>query len=109
MRAYELKRGWAKNIAGGGLKALAAAAFGSAAEEGGKVTASFGAISKLTAWTDGKSLFVDTEMNPGVADDVARSTITAFNGFLEQATGFDAKQRAKRAQQSAKAGEPGKA
>ena len=103
MRAYELKRGWAKTITGENLKALAATAFGSATEEGGKVFASFGAISKLTAWTDGKSLFVDTEMNAGVADDVARTTIIAFNGFLEQATGYSAKERGKRAQQSAKA------
>ncbi len=100
MRAYELKRGWAKNLAGGGLKALAAAAFGSATEEGGKVVASFGAISRLTAWTDGKSLFVDTVMDAGVADDVARSTITAYNAFLEQATGLNTKERKKRAKKS---------
>ncbi len=105
MRAYELRRGWAKKLAGGSLKEVAASALGSATEEGGKVVASFGACTRLTAWTDGKSLFVDTEMKTGVADDVARGTITAFNTFLEQATGYSAKERAKRAQQSAKAGQ----
>jgi hypothetical protein len=105
MRAYELRRGWAKKLGGGSLKALAASAFGSASEEAGKVVARFGACARLTAWTDGKSLFVDTEMTANVPDDVARSTITAFNAFLEQATGYNAKERAKRAQQSAKAGQ----
>ncbi|OGS49804.1 MAG: hypothetical protein A3K65_04825 [Euryarchaeota archaeon RBG_16_68_12] len=105
MRAYELRRGWAKRLGGGNLKALAASAFGSATEEAGKVVTSFGACTRLTAWTDGRSLFVDTEMNTSVPDDVARSTITAFNAFLEQATGYKTKERAKRAQQSAKAGQ----
>ncbi len=104
MRAYELKRGWAKQIGGGGLKAIAASAFGSATEgPDGKVVASFGACKRLTTWTDGKSLFVEMEMNPGVPDDVARQTISAYNGFLEQATGLDAKSRQRKARQSAKA------
>src|SRR5437867_11651189 len=100
MRGYELRRGWAKTIAGDGLRAVAADAFGTADEADGKVVASFGACRRLTAWTDGKSLFVDTEMNPGVPDDVARTTISTFNRFLEAATGYNAKERAKRAQQS---------
>ncbi len=104
MRGYELRRGWTKNLAGDGLRAVAADTFGAADEADGKVVASFGACRRLTAWTDGKALFVDTEMDPGVPDDVARTTITAFNRFLEAATGYTAKERAKRAQQSAKAG-----
>ena len=107
MRAYELRRGWGKNLAGDSLRAIAAETFGSAKTEDGKVVTSFGAATRLSAWTDGKSLFVDTEMNPKVPDDVARKTITAFNRFLEAATGYNAKERAKRAQQSAKAGEKG--
>ena len=104
MRSYELRRGWAKKLAGGNLRTVAAATLGSADEAGGKVVASFGACRRLTAWTDGKSLFVETEMNPGVPDDVAAQTISSFNRFLEGATGYSSKERAKRAQQSAKAG-----
>jgi hypothetical protein len=104
MRSYQLRRGWGKRIAGGGLRAVAAEALGSAEERDGKVVASFGACTRLTAWTDGKALFVETEMNPSVPDDVARDTISAFNRFLESATGYSSKERAKRAQQSAKAG-----
>ena len=104
MRAYELRRGWSKNLTGDNLRTIAADSFGSANTEDGKVVASFGAATRVAAWTDGKSLFVDTEMNPNVPDEVARKTITAFNRFLEAATGYNAKERAKRAQQSAKAG-----
>jgi hypothetical protein len=105
MREYELKRGWGKKLQGDGLRAAAAGTFGSATLTGGKVVATFGALAKLTAWTDGKTLFVDTEMVTDVPDDVARQTISAFNRFLESATGFGAKERAKRARQSAKATE----
>jgi len=104
MRAYELRRGWAKNVAGDSLRGIAAETFGSAETRDGKVVASFGAATRITAWTDGKSLFVDTEMNPKVDNETAGKTITAFNRFLEAATGYNAKERAKRAQQSAKAG-----
>ncbi len=103
MRAYELRRGWAKNLAGDNLRAIAAETFGSAKVEDSKVVASFGACSRLAAWTDGKSLFVETEMNPQVDNETAGKTISAFNRFLEAATGYNAKERAKRAQQSAKA------
>ena len=99
-----MRRGWGKRMAGEGLRAAAAETLGSSEERDGKVSASFGACTRLTAWTDGKSLFVETEMNPGVPDDVAQKTISAFNRFLEAATGYNAKERAKKAQQSAKAG-----
>lgn len=108
MRAYELRRGWAKNLAGDNLRSIGAETFGSAKVEDGKVVASFGACTRLTVWTDGKSLFVETEMNPQVDNETAQKTISAFNRFLEAATGYSSKDRAKRAQQSAKAGAGGK-
>ncbi len=104
MRAYELRRGHAKNLEGDKLRTVAADAFGSADAEGGKVVVSFGAIEKLTAWTDGKKLFVDMAMKAGVPDEVASDTIARNNRFLEAATGYTAKERSKRAQQAAKEG-----
>ncbi len=104
MRAYELRRGHAKNLEGDKLRAIATDTFGSAGEEGGKVVVSYGAIDRLTAWTDGKQLFVDMAMKPGVPDDVASETIARNNRFLEAATGYTAKERSKKAQQAAKAG-----
>ncbi len=104
MRAYELRRGHAKSIEGDKLRAIAADMFGSASVDGGKVVLSYGAIEKLTAWTDGKQLFVDMAMKPGVPDDVATETISRNNRFLEAATGYTAKERSKKAQQAAKEG-----
>lgn len=104
MRAYELRRGHAKNIEGDKLRTVAADAFGAATADGGKVTATFGAIDKLTAWTDGKQLFVEMAMKPGVPDDLATETITRNNRFLEAATGYSAKERSKHAQKAAKDG-----
>ncbi len=104
MRAYELRRGHAKNLEGDKLRGIAAETFGSATAEGGKVVVVFGAIEKLTAWTDGKQLFVDLVMKTGVPDDVATDTISRNNRFLEAATGYSAKERAKKAQEAAKKG-----
>lgn len=104
MRVYELRRGWAKNIEGDRLRAIAADAFGSASVEDGKVVVSFGAIERLTTWTDGKSLFIDIATKTGVPDDVATDTIARNNRFLEAATGYSAKERSKRLQGKAKEG-----
>lgn len=104
MRAYELRRGHGKNLEGDKLRTIAAEIFGNATAEGEKVVASFGAIEKLTAWTDGKQLFVDIVMKTGVPDAVATDTIGRNNRFLEAATGYSAKERAKKAQEAAKKG-----
>ncbi len=104
MQAYDLKRGHAKNLEGGKLRTLVQEVFGKAEDREGKSWTSFGAITSLTVWTDGKSLFVDTQMNPAVTDDVAIRTRKTWNAFLERATGYDAKDRSKRTQKKAKEG-----
>ncbi len=104
MRAYELRRGHSKNLEGDQLRAIAEQHFGAATEEGGKVVLSFGAIETMTVWTDGKQLFVDMVMKSGVPDGVATDTISRNNRFLEAATGYSAKERAKKAQEAAKKG-----
>lgn len=104
MREYELRRGVAKTLEGDGLRKLAAETFPEAGMDGDKVLVSFGAIERMAAWTDGKRLFVDTTMKPGVPDHVATETIKAFNSFLEKATGYTAKERSKKAQEAAKKG-----
>jgi hypothetical protein len=104
MQAYELKRGQAKAIAGDGLRAIASEIFGSAQAEGDKVLVSYGALERLVAWSDGRSLFVETSMKGGVPDGVATDTITSYNLFLERATGYTSKQRRGRLQKKAKDG-----
>ncbi len=46
-------------------------------------------------------------MNPKVPEEVARETIARYNRFLEEATGFSAKERAKRLRKSATAAPTG--
>ncbi|OGS48198.1 MAG: hypothetical protein A3K68_06690 [Euryarchaeota archaeon RBG_16_68_13] len=104
MQSYDLRRGQAKAIEGGNLRALATEIFGAAETDDEKVVVSFGALERLLVWSDGKSLFVETTMKPGVPDAVATDTIKAYNRFLEQATGYSAKERGKRAQKKAKEG-----
>ncbi len=72
-------------------------------EAGGKVVCRYGALAQLTVWIDGQVLCIDSDMRKDVPDDVARSTIRAYNDFLERATGYTAKERAKKAQERAKA------
>lgn len=103
MKSYRLKRGHHKHIEGVRLKDLMEMAFGPVRDEEGKYVASYGALERVAVWTDGKSLFVDTVMNPRVDDDTAVRTRQTWNAFLERATGFSTKQRAKRVQDVAKA------
>ena len=102
MRSYDMKRGHFKNIEGSKLLDMAAEHFGDAKEEGDRVRVMFGAIQDMQVWTDGKALFVDMKMDPSVDNETAGKTIAAYNRFLEKATGFNAKQRAQRAQKEAK-------
>lgn len=102
MRDYELRKGQGQALEGDKLQAIAAEIFGSATVEDGKVVASFGALERLVAWTDGKRLYVDTTMRTGVPDGAATDTIKAYNAFLERTTGHTAKERSQRLQKAAK-------
>jgi hypothetical protein len=104
MQKYDVRRGQEKNLQTPRLKDLAAEVFGGAGEEQDKVIASFGALAKLTVWLEGKSLCVETQMKTDVPNDVAADTIKRYNTFLEKATGYTTKERAKKAQEKAKKG-----
>ncbi len=83
------------------LERLLAEAFGSSRRDGESAVAEFGAIDRLAARGEKKELIVDVTMRPKVSDDVARDTIGRYNRFLESATGFNAKERARRMRKSA--------
>jgi len=106
VQAYPLRRGQFKNIEGVRLKDLLEMSFGPVQEQDGKFVCAYGALERITAWTDGKSLFVDTVANPKVDNDTAVSTRERWNAFLETATGYTAKQRAKKIQEETKKGAP---
>lgn len=105
MQEYEVRRGHQENIEPEKLKAHMTQAFGNVQERDGKFVSSFGALKELVAWPCKKNaLCIDTKMDTSVANDVAQSTIKAYNGFLEAATGFSSKERGKRVQKKAKEG-----
>lgn len=104
MRAYDIKRGHFKNI-DGKLEEIAKDIFGALDEVEGKFKTSYGALNQLEFWLEGKKvLWVDTDLTKGVDDDTAMKTHRKYNEFLLTATGFNAKERAKRMKDKAKKG-----
>lgn len=81
--------------------------FGSCSLDGEFLHAQFGALKDLKIGVEGKTLLVETTMDPKVPADVQQETIHRYYSFLEQATGYTAKERAKKLQQAAKKGTPG--
>lgn len=85
------------------LSELCQRCFDSAQPDGDAVTASWGAIAHLRVWPEKKGLAVDVTMDPKVDVGVAGETVRRYNRFLEEATGFSSKERAKRLRKSASA------
>lgn len=86
------------------LLETARSVFDSAEVVEGDVVAKFGALALLAVRPDGKELRVDVTMDPKVTTEVAAETVRRYNQFLEAATGFSSKERAKRLRKSATAG-----
>jgi hypothetical protein len=107
VQVYPVRPSHRARLRDGSLLAVATEQFGSAREEGAKVVGSYGAIAELRAWPEGSSLAIEVRMDPQVAEPVARETIRRYNLFLEAATGYSAKERAKRLRKSAGGGAPG--
>ena len=101
MQRYPVRTDHRSNLAPEPLAALLREAFDAASLDGETATAAFGAIVRIAARADRKELAVEVTMNPKVADDVARETIARYNRFLESATGYSSKERAKRLKKSA--------
>ena len=107
MQNYPVRTSHKQNLMLPNLEGILRTIFGTAAIEGDSAVASFGAISRLSTRPSGRELSVDLTMNPKVPEDVARETIRRYNQFLEAATGFSAKERAKRMRKSPGEGGPG--
>ncbi|MFO8110364.1 MAG: DUF5611 family protein [Thermoplasmata archaeon] len=100
---YDIKRGHFKNIEGDKLKEVLIKYFDDIQETDDKLSATYGAIDNLEVWVEGKTgLWVDMEMNNDVSDEVAMDTVSKWNKFLLEATGFNAKKRRERAKRKAK-------
>lgn len=105
MRAYEIRRGHYKNLEGDKLQKLMETLFGTVHKEGEWLVASFGALKSVKCRLEGTDkVWVDSETDRSADMGVAQQTMGVWNDFLEAATGYDAKQRAKKAQEAAKKG-----
>ncbi|MGQ0535971.1 MAG: DUF5611 family protein [Methanobacteriota archaeon] len=104
MTDYEIRRGHWKNIDGDKLPQLIEECFGSVKTVGPKTyETSYGALASCRVeFASNTLLKIETQMDKTAASDVANQTIRSWNQFLERATGYNAKQRGKRAQEKAK-------
>jgi hypothetical protein len=66
-------------------------------EEDGKLIVSYGALQRVEASIVDKKLLVDTTPNPNVPDEEILETNKRFRKFLDDATGYTAKQRVSKA------------
>ncbi len=103
MQDYPVRASHRGNLEAGALESIARAEFGSAVREADSVVIVYGAIARLSASANGRELRVDLAMNPRVPEEVARETIARYNRFLEEVTGYSAKERSKRLRKSATA------
>ncbi|MDD1676578.1 MAG: DUF5611 family protein [Methanomicrobiales archaeon] len=72
-------------------------------EENGILSISYGALKRLEVrlGEGGKSIIIDTESNKDAPDAMILDTNKRFRQFLEETTGFNTKERVKRAKKAA--------
>lgn len=93
---YSFKRGFSQDI--GRIRTVIENNFpAEIKDENGKLTIVYGAFKKLTVLIENKKLHVDSESNKDVKDDVILDTNKRYRDFLEEATGYTAKERLKMA------------
>ena len=106
MQEFEVKRGHTKD-----LRATITGAFRECfgveprAEEE-KAVLTYGALDRLEAWpgAGGKTVFVNTVSRKDASEAEILDTNRRFRTFLEQITGFTAKERVKRAKKTVEKG-----
>ncbi len=101
MQRYPIRTSHRSQLTAEVLQQKLAAEFDSAQIEAGVATAHYGALERISARAEGRELEIDVTMNPRVPEEVARETIARYNRFLEAATGYSSKERAKRLRKSA--------
>jgi hypothetical protein len=70
-------------------------------ESDGKMVISYGAIKEMKAWIQDKKLYVETVSDLSVKDEkLILDTNRRFREFLEEATGYTAKERLKMAKKA---------
>ena len=104
MQEYPIKRGHTKEFDRRMVEGLEKFFGSGGAKENGHYIVAYGALARLEVWVGekGKTLVVDTESDRSIEDDdVILDTNKRFRQYLEYVTGFNAKERAKRAKKAA--------
>jgi hypothetical protein len=101
VQEYVFKRGFKKGAHERVLEALKDCFGVDVKEYDEEYVLSYGALRKLTIRIS-DTLLVETESMEGIPDELIVDTNTRFRCFLEKATGYTAKQRAKKAQEAVK-------
>jgi hypothetical protein len=96
VQKYPVKPSHRANLTPESLERILRTHFDSVDGAGAERTASWGAITRLSARADGRELLVDVTMNPKVPVEVAAETVARYNRFLEATCGYTTKERAKR-------------
>jgi len=96
VQSYPVRTSHRKNLELDRLGEIARAHFATVTVGPGEVEAAYGAIERLAARPEGRTLSVEVRTNPRVEEAVARESIARYNRFLEEVTGFNAKERARR-------------
>ena len=107
MQRYPVRPTHRKGLTAEALRPVLERHFEQVRVEGTAVLGSFGAVKSIKVWGENKELAVDVAMDPKVPAEIAQETIRKYNTFLEEATGYSAKERAKRLRKSAGAPEKG--
>lgn len=93
MRKYKFKRGFKPTKER--LEEQLSLHFGEFEKDGEVYVVRYGAIEELRLWFDGKLLCVESKTNPKVDPETASQTLRTYNRFLEELTGYTAKERQK--------------
>jgi hypothetical protein len=101
VQTYPVRPSHRKNLDLASLGAIARKHFDTVEVTATDVTATFGAIERLAARPEGRALAVEVRTNARAEEAVARESIARYNRFLEEATGYSSKERARRLRKSA--------
>ena len=96
MQSYKLKRGYSPDL--DRIYSVLEENFPEIERTDDRLVASYGAISKMQVWIENKKLVVDTVSDTDVTDEnLILDTNKRFRQFLDDATGYSAKERVKQA------------
>ena len=108
MTEFDIKRGFYAKIEGANLGAMMKSIFGNVTEEDGAFVSSYGAMARIEAKVLSKTqmglVTVNIDDIKSLTDNQILDSKRTLNKFLEESTGFTAKQRMDRAKKKAKEG-----